>query len=661
LTTSKRRRQTLALYLLGVLFLVGGASWFFRADFDIWNSRLHDALFTLREARGTPLPADPDLVFVDIDDASYEAVGNSWFSRRSYAHLVRVFQDLGVRAVLFDVAFIGSTEPEDDAELVSAVRSYGRAYIPLIVAIDPPGEIPAFSKKAAPPATVSPEGSPWLAAPNVKRWGDVRSARGVVKNLEGLDRAAKGVGHITSYPDRDGVYRRMRLAIRDGERIIPSLTLRAAMDLLGVADDGVTLTAGEAVRLRGADGRETMIPVDGEACTAVNLAGRWDAVFPHYSGHRLLAAQTDPALMDQLAEALEGAVVVVSDSSTRGQDFGTTPIEKIYPKGGLHLNLLNNILTGRFIREYGRGAALIASTGAAAVLLFVGSLLGGSVLGGMGFVAVCVALLAALAGGALGLFFHDGILFPVLEPVLVIVLGSVTVLGCRYFWSERDRALLRNSFESYLPAPVLDKVLRSPDLLFAVQRKTLTVLFSDIAGFTKWCSTQSPSAIHATLNAYFKEMTEIVFAHGGTVDKYIGDGLMVFFGDPIDQPDHAVRAVRCAVEMQRRCRELAEEWGAEGGLRVRIRVGVNTGEVAVGNMGSQSRMDYTVIGAEVNLSQRLEANAPVGSVLMSSATHEAVQDAVPCRFHGEIAVKGYDMAIKSYEVDWTALGESEPS
>ncbi len=160
----------------------------------------------------------------------------------------------------------------------------------------------------------------------------------------------------------------------------------------------------------------------------------------------------------------------------------------------------------------------------------------------------------------------------------------------------------------------------------------------------------SPDQIKNLLNEYFEAMTEIVFKHGGTVDKFIGDGLMVFFGDPEAQPDHALRAARASIEMQRRVAELRSAWRQRGDMPIEIRIGINTGPVVVGNMGSARRLSYTVLGSHVNLAQRLESNAPVGGVLVGAATWNLIKDEIPARPMGDIQVKGIDEPVSVYEL-----------
>jgi len=160
-----------------------------------------------------------------------------------------------------------------------------------------------------------------------------------------------------------------------------------------------------------------------------------------------------------------------------------------------------------------------------------------------------------------------------------------------------------------------------------------------------------PDRIQILLNEYFEAMTEIVFKYSGTLDKFIGDGLMVFFGDPEPQPDHAMRCVQAAIEMQRKAREIRETWEKRGDMPLQIRIGINTGTVVAGNMGSRRRLSYTVLGSAVNLAQRLESNSPINGIFISQRTYELVKGRVPTRPLGKIQVKGLDEGIDAYEIN----------
>jgi adenylate cyclase len=231
-----------------------------------------------------------------------------------------------------------------------------------------------------------------------------------------------------------------------------------------------------------------------------------------------------------------------------------------------------------------------------------------------------------------------------------LVFAAAGVSGFGYLEQERLRAAFRARVEHYFSPPLLEKIVNHPAMLEGCEKKELTVLFSDIAGFSTWSSAQSPEAIRSMLNEYFTEMARIVFLHEGTIDKYIGDGMLVFFGDPVTQPDHAARAVRSALEMQQAVARLRERWKAKDGMQIKVRIGINTGEVVVGNMGSENRLDYTVIGSNVNLAQRLEDNAQPGQILISSSTRDALGASLAVSSAGMIHAKGFSQPIEVFTV-----------
>ncbi len=398
-------------------------------------------------------------------------------------------------------------------------------------------------------------------------------------------------------------------------------------------------------RMRDGTVRDLDIPVDARQQVIVNWAGPWTDSFAHYSPVDLLAAADDPDLADAYRDELEGARVIVSDLTTSAGDHGQVPFERIYPLAGLHANALNGILTARFLRAQRWYESLLASLAFAALLWVCFRWLRpvAATLAALG----CAILLAALQ---FVLFLEPGIVPRLVAPSLGFVAAAVGANAWRFLRAERDRLAFRLRLERYFAPQLMAKILRSPERLVGAEQKTLTVLFSDIAGFTSWCTGQPPAVIHETLNEYFELMTEIVFRHEGTVDKFIGDGLMAFFGDPLAQPDHALRAVRSAIEMQLAARRLRAAWEPAGRLPLAIRVGINTGEVVVGDMGSRRITAYTAIGAAVNLAQRLESKAPVGGILVSEPVWRTVRGAVAMVARGRIAAKGIAEEFPVWEV-----------
>jgi adenylate cyclase len=214
---------------------------------------------------------------------------------------------------------------------------------------------------------------------------------------------------------------------------------------------------------------------------------------------------------------------------------------------------------------------------------------------------------------------------------------------------ELERA---TRLKRYLSPQVAESILESSvDVSVDSRRRNLTVFFSDIRGFTELSERMEPEELVDMLNQYLSAMTEIVFKYGGTLDKYIGDAIMVFFGDPIPYDDHAERAVNMALEMRRKLTELQQQWFASRDEILTIGMGISTGYVTVGNIGSSARMEYTVVGNHVNAASRLAGQAVAGQILVTERTMVAVRDAVAGREIGQVEIKGFQRPLRIYDIE----------
>jgi adenylate cyclase len=223
----------------------------------------------------------------------------------------------------------------------------------------------------------------------------------------------------------------------------------------------------------------------------------------------------------------------------------------------------------------------------------------------------------------------------------------------RLFSRYREQLLLRNALGRYFPRALAERIAAEGRTELTPARKELTMLFADISNFTKWSADKDAGVVHGFLSDYLENMAAIIFAHGGTVDKFMGDGLLAFFGDPFEQKDHAVRCLNAAIAMQKRVAGLDGIWGEKIGIKLRIRIGVNSGRVIVGNLGTKARIEYTVIGAPVNLAQRMESSAPVGGILVARPCWERIQE-TPNSFkfseQRQVSAKGYDDPVDAFEL-----------
>lgn len=613
-----------------------------------WNAQLIDQLFVLRSSIPSLRPAyDSVVVHVDLSDRSLQSIGTFYLTREHFARVIRNLSEMDVAVQAWDLIFAAPSSRTDDSSLLEATANahnvlYGAAFR-------------LFAKGQKSPPVDRSLGQSYLqqTAWHVKVEGSAndfyRGARPTPTFPE-LARTSAGLGYLSITADRDGVYRKLPLLIQFGDAMYPSLALKTACTYLNVTPDRVVVRPGTGITLLhakdpGGSERDITIPIDDQGNMVINFIGPWGTM-RHYDFADVLAASDDRDELDLFRDELAGTIVIGSEVSTGAADVGPVPTDAELPLSSLHANAIHTILTGEFLSE-ARGGTMLAIEILLLVLVLVLSLRFSSLPFSVGTI---VLLLCYLVGVAV-VFLVAHVELNVLRPSMAVVFSLVAVMLYRYVNEEKQKEVLRRSFESYFPPSVVRRIMANPRLITAGgQKKELTILFSDIKSFTTHSAPLAADEIQRLLNEYFDAMVEIVFQHQGTVDKFIGDGLMVFFGDPEPQEDHALRCVRAAIDMQRKVRQLRTKWEEQGSMPLQIRIGINTGSVVVGNMGSARRLSYTVLGSPVNLAQRLESNAPVGGILVSRRTYDLVKDHVGTRPLGSIQVKGLQELIEVYEV-----------
>lgn len=654
--TGKRWRSRICLLWVAASFFGTYFSfWLLPRVFDPWNAQVIDRFFAFRSRHpGLAPPYDATIVHVDINNTSIQELNNFYLNR---SHFARVISNLGAMqtaAQAYDFIFPAKSNELDDQSLIRATREAGNVYFGMALSL-------SEERTSPQKASGNGEGLRHLRETSwdVRLKGDpsgLPAGSGPLPTFYELAAASRGSGFLSIKPDGDGVFRRVPLLVRHGREFYPSLAFRVVCDYLRVPPQHILVEPGKRITLERAsfpDGvtRDVAIPIDGEGNMVVNFMGPWERM-KHYNFADVYHASKDPDEMDLWIDELKGKIVLVSDVSTGSTDIGTVPTDVSFPLSGVHANAAHTILTGQFLRSLTAVEMLSIEILIAALLALLAVRFSPAV-----FIAGSILLAAVYLFFAGVLFLRFQFIPQVVRPLFLMGLSTVSLTAYRYFHEQKEKEVLRKTFEAYFPPALVSKLLVNPDRLsLRGQKKELTVLFSDIQGFTSASAALPPERVQRYLNEYFQAMAEIVFRYGGTLDKYIGDGLMVFFGDPEPMEDHAVRCVLAAVEMQRKARELDTLWRSENGLPIQIRIGINTGEMMVGNMGSAQRLSYTVLGSEVNLAQRLESSAEPGGILISQSTCHKLGGQIPTRSLGEIRVKGFEAPVRVHEVIFESNG-----
>jgi len=458
-------------------------------------------------------------------------------------------------------------------------------------------------------------------------------------NLPILNEAADSSGYFTIVPDPDGVVRWIPLVIKCGDEIFAPLSIKAIWHYL----DMPPLIARVApYGIEGVQLGDIFIPTDETGQMMINYLGP-PQTFTHYP-------ITDIINNKYPAGEFKDKIVLVGATAMGMYDIRTTPFSPVYPGPEVHATVIDNILRGQFLDrpEWTKVFDLLA-------ILLVGIILGFVVprLSAVKGIIFAVGLFIAYLFLTRYLFVSHGLWFNMVYPLAAIVMLYISLTLHRYLSEERERRRIKGAFTYYVSSSVVNEMLKHPEKLkLGGDRKELSILFSDIRGFTTIAEGMSPEELVHLLNEYLTVMTDIVFKYDGTLDKYMGDAIMAIYGAPLDLPDHASKACRSALEMMRELEKLNKKWLAEGKKPVDIGIGINTGPMMVGNMGSEQRFDFTVMGDSVNLGSRLEgANKNYKTnVIISEYTYEKVKGEFLCMELDSVRVQGKREPVKIYSL-----------
>ncbi len=498
-----------------------------------------------------------------------------------------------------------------------------------------------------------------MATPVKLTWA--KEYAGLRSPLAPILRNARFIGYFNNLPDFDGVIRHAAVTLRIGDRYFPSLDAAVAAIALGLGPGDIipiTQTPEEGALLEAVDfGGKVRVPVDGRGLMAINYVGK-EGTFENLSIADIMNGRKDAEL--------KGKVVLVGATAQGTFDQRVTPLNRSTSGVEIHANAVENILTRRFLR---RGLAVdLGEVAFALALAVVFAILFARVrvTHALPALAASAALVWTLASVAFWLGTEVFAALPLLE------LGSMFVLVTvfRYATEEKDKRKLRKAFQLYLNPEVMEEMLEQPHTLqLGGKEMDLTVMFSDIRGFTGIAEKLSPTALVHLLNAYLSPMTDLVFRRRGTLDKYIGDAVMAFFGAPVQTPLHAANGCDTALEMIETLARLREKWRIEDPAipHVDIGIGINSGPMVVGNMGSEQRFNYTVMGDNVNLASRLEGlNREYGTWILITeqtliAARKALQDeaAYTVRELDSVRVKGKLEPVRVYELRRRGLPRTE--
>lgn len=605
---------------------------------DRWEAKTWDMRATWLAKPG---PATKDILLIFLDQQSLdwgqEQSGLSWPWPREVYGVVADFCRRGQAASLaMDVLFL---EPsaygvEDDLALARALRDYPRTALAFFLSHGKSGGRESWPDNI-------PVVDLGLGSQNTSDHADLLGPAATRASLPvpDLALAVAVLGNVQLRPDSDGVFRRLQpLTVFDG-RIFPNLGLAAyvAGRLPGKLPDQWTLK----------DLRR--IPLDSSGRALLRFRGPSGT---HQAVSAAAVIQSELRLREGLEpiidpEELRGKHVFFGFSAPGLFDLRPAPVAGIYPGVEIQATFLDNFLSGDFLRDTPLFAVISLTLSLALLTALVLAVFRAPLAGALlGAVLLAVPVVLAL------LVYVWGYWLPVVVQEVGVAAAALLGLLYNYSIEGRQRRFIKSAFQQYLSPQVIEQLIAHPERLkLGGERKVLTIFFSDLQGFTSISENLDPETLTALLNDYLSAMTEIIHEEQGTVDKYEGDAIIAFWNAPLEVPDHALHAVRAALRCQARLAELRPVFRARTGHDLFMRIGVNTGQAVVGNMGSHNRFDYSMLGDAVNLAARLEgANKLFGTgIMVSQAVRDMVGPNAAMRELGRVGVVGRQAPVTVYE------------
>ncbi|WP_102348181.1 adenylate/guanylate cyclase domain-containing protein [Bacillus sp. Marseille-P3661] len=557
-----------------------------------------------------------NIVILAIDDESLAEVGKWPWPRNVMADTAEKLAEAGAKAVFVDVLYTEESQNQaQDLEFQRVVNEHNNIYLAANF---------VFESKQ--------ESVGELAFESINR------------PIFNIDQSQ--VGHINVKEDRDSVVRQIMLGIPDeNNEILPAISVKLANLLL--ADEGREISWNDNHEFF-LDGKKINTSLYNEIYFSY-------ATEPHEDSQEVISNKFDTIPIYQVIngefppEYFENTIVLIGPYTAGLQDQYTTPMSQVTKMNGveIHANIIQSFLDGSIYSKASTSLVILIITVMTALSYFIIDRLKVK----WGFLAL-VGFIGLYLVATITIYSELHILLPFFYVLLALVTVYVTSVVSQYIIEQKEKARVTGLFGRYVSKGVVDEILSSKEeVKLGGIRKDVTLVFVDIRGFTPLSEKMEPEEVILILNEYLDLCTRAVFKFEGTLDKFIGDGVMAIFGAPIEQPDHAERAVRAALEMKRHSSEMAKRLEEQYGRAVHFGVGINSGPAVIGNIGSQDRLDYTAIGDTVNLAARLESNAKPGQILISENVFERVKDLFVITPLEAIKVKGKEKPVQIYSVE----------
>jgi adenylate cyclase len=575
-----------------------------------------------------------EVVIVDIDARSVSKLGKfSYWPRTYWASLISDLSQAGVKAIGMDIIFDRDIRhPGEDQVFLESIKKAGNVFTAIYIA---PADSDRFLYTMDSPPKGFPSNAGFLAD---ERFIKFPQNERLEPDFGELAKASKGVGHVGMDPEIDGVLRGIYPFYRFAGRAYPGFSIRILMHLFH--SDSVEIKGNQLLFLNDSGKVITKIPLLKNGKYQILFQGPYQT-FRYVSFYDVYKKRLDLSYF-------KDKVVLIGTSLPALFDLRSVPVQQQFPGVEIHANIIYDILHNIHVKMLPAFWKFLALTVLALILgillMFIRPLQG--IIVSIGFLIIYFILM---------IYIFSKYLYwiPFFSVMLMVFLILIVDFSYKYITEEKSKRLIKDLFSHYVSRNVAEVLLQNPEQVkLGGEKKVCTVLFSDIENFTHISEKMDPEFLVQIINEYHSEMTNLVFSNNGFLDKYEGDAIMAVYGAPVEIGNHALEACKTALEMQARLKELHMKWKKENKPLLKCRIGINTGTMIVGNMGSKERFDYTVMGDSVNLGARLEsANKSYGSrILIGETTYQMAKDEILARKLDLIQVKGKGQPVLVYQL-----------
>jgi len=655
-------RVSLSLFV-GLLFVSHSAQWIRLPLLDRLELMAYDAKLKFTMPGGI----DPRIVIVDIDEKSLQEkeIGGEgrwpWPRNRLALLNERLFNDYQIAALGYDVIFserdessglkvlekLAKNRLQNNPQFIGQLKQlrdeldfdelFAKSMLEKPVTLSFTMQYEKSSKGTLPKPLLTTNELP-LESHNAPEW------MGYTGNLEVLQKTTLNGGHLNPTLDLDGNIRRVPMLGFQGGNYYGALSLEMLRSITGNPELALlwskSAQPGAFGALKALDVGSMLIPIDEELSTFVPFRGPYKS-FEYISAVDVLNKRIDP-------KALEGKIVLVGTTAAGLLDLRSTPVGKAYPGVEIHANLIAGILDGKLKKRLDNERAIELLCLLAITLLLS---LGLAYLGPISSSIVAGVGIVGFLSWNLWAYTSAQLVTPVASFTALIALLYILNIAIGFFTEAKGKRLMTGLFGQYVPPELVDEMAKNPEAFsMEGESRELTILFSDVRGFTTISEGLDPKELSNLMNAFLTPLTEVIYENQGTIDKYMGDCIMAFWGAPLRDEEHARHAVCAAIEMGKKLESLQTEFKARGWPEIKIGIGLNSGRVSVGNMGSSIRLAYTVMGDAVNLASRLEGITKEygAQIVIGEETKRLLPDLI-CRELDSVKVKGKEQAITIYE------------